>query len=68
MTDITAYLNTLSASDFYSFLFSFLVDVAMTMIEKAYVSEIQNIVVDFVIEKSEEINKFYLHLMNDADE
>jgi hypothetical protein len=52
LTDITAYFNTLSANDFYSFLFSFLVDVAMTMIEKAYVSEIQNIVVKFVIEKS----------------
>lgn len=32
LTDITAYLNTLSAANFYDFLFSFLVDVAMTMI------------------------------------
>lgn len=32
LTDITAYMNTLSANNFYDFLFSFLIDVAITMI------------------------------------
>ena len=45
ITDITAYMNTLSANNFYDFLFSFLIDVAITMFEKAYVSQLQNIVV-----------------------
>lgn len=38
-------MNTLSANNFYDFLFSFLIDVAITMFEKAYVSQLQNIVV-----------------------
>ena len=46
LTDITAYMNTLSANNFYDFLFSFLIDVAITMIEKAYISQLQNIVVE----------------------
>lgn len=32
ITDITAFMNTLSANDFYDFLFSFLIDVAVNMI------------------------------------
>ncbi len=45
LTDITAYLNTLSANDFYDFLFAFLIDVAINMIEKPYISQLQNIIV-----------------------
>ena len=51
LTDITAYMNTLSANNFYDFLFSFLIDVAITMIEKAYISQLQNIVVEKIQEK-----------------
>lgn len=32
ITEITAYMNTLSADNLYDFLFSFLIDVAITMI------------------------------------
>jgi len=32
ITDITAYLNTISAADLYDFLFGSLIDVAITMI------------------------------------
>ena len=46
LTDIVAYMNTLSANNFYDFLFSFLIDVAITMVEKAYISQLQNIVVE----------------------
>lgn len=45
ITDITAYMNTLSANNFYDFLFSFLIDVAINMIEKSYISQLQNIIV-----------------------
>lgn len=55
LTDIIAYMNTLSANNFYDFLFSFLIDVAMTMIEKAYISQLQNIVVEKLQEKTEEM-------------
>jgi len=44
-------MNTLSANNFYDFLFSFLIDVAFTMIEKAYISQLQNTVVDNVHKK-----------------
>jgi hypothetical protein len=39
-------MNTLSANNFYDFLFSFLIDVAFTMVEKAYFSQLQNTLVD----------------------
>ncbi len=32
ITDITAYLNTISAEDLYDFLFGSLIDVAVTMV------------------------------------
>ena len=32
ITDITAYLNTISAADLYDFLFGSLIDVAVTMV------------------------------------
>ena len=68
ITDITAYMNTLSANNFYDFLFSFLIDVAITMIEKAYVSQLQNIVVEKVQEKMDEMEKFYANLINDTED
>jgi hypothetical protein len=67
ITDITAYLNTISAADLYDFLFGSLIDVAVTMIEKIYIFQVQNIIVDKIIEKSEELNRFYVNLMNEED-
>lgn len=67
ITEITAYMNTLSADNLYDFLFSFLIDVAITMIEKAYVPQLQNIITEKIREKIAEIAKFYAHLTNDAD-
>lgn len=67
ITDITAYMNTLSANNFYDFLFSFLIDVAINMIEKAYFSQLQNIIVDKVKQKIQEIERFYAYLINDAE-
>jgi hypothetical protein len=51
LTDIVGYLNTLSANDLYDFLLGFLIDVAMTMVEKAYISQLQNIIVDKIQSK-----------------
>ena len=67
ITDITAYMNTLSANNFYDFLFSFLVDVAVNMIEKAYISQLQNIIVAKIQAKIEEFSRFYANLINDTD-
>ena len=55
ITDITAYMNTLSANNFYDFLFSFLIDVAINMIEKAYISQLQNIIVEKIQIKIHEL-------------
>ncbi len=38
-------MNTISAADLYDFLFGSLIDVAITMIEKIYIFQIQNAVV-----------------------
>lgn len=37
------------------------------MIEKIYIFQVQNIIVDKIIEKSEELNRFYVNLMNEED-
>ena len=68
ITDITAFMNTLSANNFYDFLFSFLIDVAINMIEKAYVSQLQGLVVEKIQNQFEEINKFYQNFINDTEE
>lgn len=60
-------MNTLSADNLYDFLFSFLIDVAITMIEKAYVPQLQNIVVDKIHQKMNELFRFYAHLINDTE-
>ncbi len=60
-------MNTLSANNFYDFLFSFLIDVAFTMVEKAYFSQLQNTIVDNIHIKIGEFLKFYAHLINDVD-
>lgn len=60
-------MNTLSADNLYDFLFSFLIDVAITMIEKAYVPQLQNIVVDKIHQKMNEFFRFYAHLINDTE-
>lgn len=67
ITDITAYMNTLSADNLYDFLFSFLIDVAITMIEKAYVPQLQSIFVDIIHQKMAEISRIYAHLINDTE-
>lgn len=67
ITDITAYMNTLSANNLYDFLFSFLIDVAITMIEKAYVPQLQDIIVEKIHAKMNEFLKFYAHLINDTE-
>ncbi len=61
-------MNTLSANDFYEFLLSFLIDVGINMIEKAYVSQIQNLVVEYLQNKVDEITKIYQNFMNDTEE
>lgn len=66
VTDITAYMNTLSADNLYDFLFSFLIDVAITMVEKAYVPQLQNIIVSKIHQKLSEIFRFYAYLINDT--
>ena len=67
ITDITAYMNTLSANNFYDFLFSFLIDVAINMIEKIYISQLQNIIVEKVQTKIKQIERFYANLINDTE-
>lgn len=52
ITEITSYLNTLAANDFYDFMFSFLIDVGLNMVEKAYIALLQNIISDWLQEKS----------------
>lgn len=37
------------------------------MVEKIYIFQVQNIIVDKIVEKSEEFNKFYQNLMNEED-
>jgi hypothetical protein len=51
ITEFTSYLNTLAANDFYSFMFSFLIDVAMNMIEKAYVATLQKLASEWLKDK-----------------
>lgn len=46
--NITSYLNTLAANNFYEFMFSFLIDVAIEMCEKAYLATIQNITANYL--------------------
>lgn len=48
ITEITSYLNTLAANDFYDFMFSFLIDVGLNMVEKAYIALLQNIMSDWM--------------------
>lgn len=60
-------MNTLSANNFYDFLFSFLIDVAITMIEKAYISQLQNIVVEKIQEKIDDFNTMYYNFIHDNE-
>lgn len=52
ITDVTGFLNTVSAADLYDFLFGALIDVALTLIEKLYIFQIENMIVDKLSEKS----------------
>lgn len=64
ITEITSYLNTLAANNFYDFMFSFLIDVGLTMIEKAYVASLQNIFSEWLKEKYDEAASYLAKLLN----
>ena len=68
LTEITSYLNTLAANDFYDFMFSFLIDVGLTMIEKSYVASIQKLVADWLKDKYEEAEVYFAKLLNEEEE
>lgn len=68
ITDFTSYLNTLAANDFYDFMFSFLIDVALTMCERAYIASLQNIVTEKLKEKMAEVSAYIENIINDEEE
>lgn len=68
ITDITCYLNTLAANNFYDFMFSFLIDVGLNMIEKAYVASLQNIFSEWLQEKYAEAEAYLSKLLNEEEE
>ena len=65
---VLAYLATMGAIDLYYFVLGYLVDVAISTIEIAYLTQIQQRLTAFVEEKNEELHRFYLNLLNEDDE
>lgn len=65
--NITSYLNTLAADDFYEFMFSFLIDVALEMCEKAYLATIQNITAGYVDDKMEQMSIYIDKFLYDGE-
>ena len=67
ISNLTSYLNTLAANDFYDFMFSFLIDVAIEMSEKAYLSTIQNITANYTDTKLKQLSVYIDKFLYDGD-
>ena len=65
---VIAYLASMGASDLSAFIMGYLIDVAISTIEIAYLTQIQEKITKFVEEKNEEMHKLYLALLNDEEE
>lgn len=68
ITDFTSYLNTLAANNFYDFMFSFLIDVALNMCDKAYIASLQNIITEKIKDKLTELSAYIENIINDEEE
>lgn len=64
--NLTSYLNTLAANDFYEFMFSFLIDVAVEMAEKAYLATIQNITANYLDVKFKQMSTYFDKFLYDG--
>jgi hypothetical protein len=65
---VLSYLATMGAIDLYYFILGYLVDVLLSTIEIAYLSNLQDVLTNFVERKSEELGRFYRNLLNDDEE